>query len=155
MTTQNTKPDFTGQHLFVGIDVSKNSWKVCILTQHVEHKTFTQPPKPEVLASYLQRHFPGAHYRCAYEAGYCGFWIHDQLQALGVDCIVVNPADVPTIHKEHSRPIASTHENWPGHEELVTTIHTLARSTHHAMPQRHASTQSTHPGAEVSSTDDR
>jgi hypothetical protein len=62
MTTQITKPDFTGQELFVGIDVSKNSWKVCILTQHIEHKTFTQPPKPEVLVGYLQRHFPGATY---------------------------------------------------------------------------------------------
>jgi transposase len=102
MTTQITKPDFTGQELFVGIDVSKNSWKVCILTQHIEHKTFTQPPKPEVLVGYLQRHFPGAHYHCAYEAGYCGFWIHDGLMALGVDCIVVNPADVPTIHKERT-----------------------------------------------------
>jgi len=102
MTTQNTKPDFTGQHLFVGIDVSKNSWKVCILTQHVEHKTFTQPPKPEVLTSYLQRHFPGARYHCAYEAGYCGFWIHDQLTTLGVECMVVNPADVPTINKERT-----------------------------------------------------
>jgi transposase len=102
MTTQITKPDFTGQELFVGIDVAKNSWKVCILTQHVEHRTFTQPPKPEVLVGYLQRHFPGAHYHCAYEAGYCGFWIHDGLKALGVDCIVVNPADVPSIHKERT-----------------------------------------------------
>lgn len=102
MTTQNTKLDFTGQPIFVGVDVSKNCWKVCILTQHLEHKTFTQPPKPEVLVGYLQRHFPGTEYHCAYEAGYCGFWIHDELKALGVDCIVVNPADVPTMHKERS-----------------------------------------------------
>jgi transposase len=100
MTPQSTKPDFTGQHLFAGIDVSKNFWKVSIVTQYLEHKTFTQPPSPDVLAGYLRRHFPGAHYHCVYEAGYCGFWIHDQLTALGLECMVVNPADVPTNHKE-------------------------------------------------------
>ena len=31
-----------------------------------------------------------------YEAGFCGFWIHERLTALGIDNIVVNPADVPT-----------------------------------------------------------
>ncbi len=102
MTPQSTKLDFAGQHLFVGIDVSKNSWKVCILTQTVEHKTFTQPPRPEVLVAYLRRQFPGATYHCAYEAGYCGYWIHEGLTALGVDCMVVNPADVPSIHKERT-----------------------------------------------------
>jgi transposase len=35
-----------------------------------------------------------------YEAGYCGFWIHDELRHLGIDCIVTNPADVPTSDKE-------------------------------------------------------
>jgi transposase len=35
-----------------------------------------------------------------YEAGYCGFWIHERLVALGVENIVINPADVPTSDKE-------------------------------------------------------
>jgi transposase len=35
-----------------------------------------------------------------YEAGYSGFWVHEQLTAHGIDCIVVNPADVPTKHRE-------------------------------------------------------
>lgn len=100
MQTQATKLDFTSQDIFVGLDISKKSWKVCILTEHYEHKVFTQPPKVEVLVNYLRRNFPGAKYHCTYEAGYCGFWIHDELQRHGVDCLVVNPADVPTKHKE-------------------------------------------------------
>jgi len=34
--------------------------------------------------------------------GYCGFWIYEQLRKNGIDCIVVNPADVPTTHKEQT-----------------------------------------------------
>ncbi len=100
MQQQNTKLDFTGQDIFFALDTGLKSWKVCIMTQHIEHRTFTQPPKVEVLVKYLHRNFPGARYHCVYEAGYGGFWIHDELQRRGIDCIVVNPADVPTKHKE-------------------------------------------------------
>ncbi len=79
-----------------------NSWSVCILTQQFEHKTFSQPPDPSVLANYLSRNFPGTTYRAVYETGYSGFWIHDQLREKGIDCIVVNPADIPTTDKEQA-----------------------------------------------------
>jgi transposase len=58
------------------------------------------PPLPVVLANYLQRNFPGAKYSCVYEAGYFGFWIEKALAKLSVDCMVVNPGDVPTTNKE-------------------------------------------------------
>ena len=92
----NTKLDFTGQHIYVGIDTGKKGWKVTILTEEFEHNTFTQPPEPDVLVGHLRRNFPGATYHCVYEAGYFGFWIHDALKQKGVDCMVVHPADVPT-----------------------------------------------------------
>lgn len=92
--------DFTGQDIYVGIDTHKKNWKVSIHTKDFEHKTFTQDPKPKVLAKYLNRNFPGATYHSVYEAGFCGFWIHKELTALGIDCIVANPADVPTKNKE-------------------------------------------------------
>ncbi len=98
-----SKLDFTGQHLYIGMDVHKKSWSVCILTHQLEHKTFSQPPDPTVLVNYLKRNFPGATYHAAYEAGYSGFWTHDRLRELGVECIVVNPADVPTKNKERVR----------------------------------------------------
>jgi transposase len=99
-TLKVTKPDFSGQHIYIALDVSRKSWKVCILTETYEHKTFTQPPNVEVLVAYLHRMFPGAHYHCVYEAGYCGFWIYEQLKQRLVDCIVANPADVPTKDRE-------------------------------------------------------
>ena len=99
---QNTRLSFTGQEIFVGLDTGKKDWKVCILTEEFEHKTFSQPPKPEVLVGYLPKHFPGARYLCVYEAGYFGFWIHDALRQQGVECIVTHPADVPTKDKERS-----------------------------------------------------
>lgn len=97
---KNTKIDFTGQEIYVGLDTGKKSWKVCILTEELEHKTFSQPPQPGLLVSYLRKHFPGAKYQCVYEAGYFGFWIHDALKKQGVDCVVTHPADVPTKDKE-------------------------------------------------------
>lgn len=100
MRPKCTQLDFTGQHIFSGLDIGKKSWQVCIVTEHFEHKMFTQPPEPEKLMQYLKRNFPGAQYHCAYEAGYFGFWIHDRLHQLGADCIVVHPADIPTNHKE-------------------------------------------------------
>jgi transposase len=100
MYRKNTKLDFTGQDIYVGLDTGKKSWKVCILTKEVEHKTFSQSPKPEALVGYLWKHFPGARYLCVYEAGYFGFWIYEALRQQGVDCVVVHPADVPTKDKE-------------------------------------------------------
>jgi transposase len=97
---ESTKLDFAGQHVFVGLDIAKKSWKVCILLGELFHRRFSMEPDPSALVRYLKRHFPGAVYHCVYEAGYCGFWVHDELEKLGVDCIVVNPADVPTSDKE-------------------------------------------------------
>lgn len=91
-----------GQDIFVGLDVHKESWTVSIYTTFFEHKTFNQPPKPDVLLRYLHRWFPGARYHAVYEAGYCGFWIYEALRSAGVDVIVINPADVPTTDKERT-----------------------------------------------------
>lgn len=99
---QAIKLDFTGQQIYVGMDVHKKSWSISIYTDQFEHKTFSQPPKTEVLVNYLKRNFPGAVYKTAYEAGFCGYWIHDQLREQGVECLVVNPADVPTKDKERA-----------------------------------------------------
>lgn len=100
MIHQHTVLNYSGQEIFVGLDVHKASWTVSIRTERAAFKTFSQPPKPEVLVSYLHRHFPGASIHCVYEAGYSGYWIHEELRALGVDCIVINAADVPTSDKE-------------------------------------------------------
>ena len=92
--------DFNGQNIYIGFDVHKRDWKVTIMSEEIVHKTFSQPPKPEVLINYLTKNFPGGRYYSAYEAGFCGYWIHYQLMKFGVNSIVVNPADIPTTHKE-------------------------------------------------------
>jgi len=99
---KNTRLDFMGQPIYIGLDVHKKSWSVSILSQYCEHKTFNQPPEVDKLVHYLRRHFPGALYYSVYEAGFCGFWIHDQLREEGIQCLVVNPADVPTKNKERT-----------------------------------------------------
>lgn len=103
MQPQIKKLDFTDQCIYAGIDVHKNSWKVSIYSEELYHKTISQPPDPLVLHSYLEKHFPKGSYYSVYEAGFSGFWIHDQLCKLGVNNIVVNPADVPTTDKEKKR----------------------------------------------------
>jgi transposase len=91
---------FKEQTIFVGLDIHKKSWKVSIMVDDVYHKTFVQPPDPKKLNNYLCRNFPGGNYHSAYEAGFCGFWIHEELRELGINSIVVNPADIPTKDKE-------------------------------------------------------
>jgi len=101
MQTQSTELNFEGQNVFVGIDAHLKSWTVSILTDHLFHKTFTQPASVVPLHNYLERNFPGGVYHSVYEAGFCGLWPHYKLKGMGIDNIVVNPADVPTSQKEH------------------------------------------------------
>lgn len=100
MQTQNNKLDFSGQNLYVGFDTHLKNWIVTIMSDSMTYKTFSQPPKPEALSHYLNENFPGGTYFSAYEAGFCGYWIHNKLISLGINSIVVNPADIPTTDKE-------------------------------------------------------
>ena len=100
---QGAQLDFSGQDIYVGLDIHKKNWTVSIFTKDFEHKTFSQNPEATILANYLSRNFPGANYHSTYEAGYCGFWIHETLKAHGINNVVVNPADVPTKDKERKR----------------------------------------------------
>lgn len=105
MKTQNkvTKLDFTGQTIYVGIDVHLKSWSVEVLSERSVLKKFRQNPEPEALHKFLATNYPNATYYSVYEAGFCGFWIHHRLMELGIENIVVNPADVPTMSWEKLR----------------------------------------------------
>ena len=100
MQTQRTELNFEGQNFYVGIDVHLKSWTVSILTETLPLKTFTQPANAETLYNYLDRNFPGGTYHSVYEAGFSGFKAHYSLKGMGIDNIIVNPADVPTSQKE-------------------------------------------------------
>ncbi|MFI3263440.1 MAG: hypothetical protein R3Y26_11140 [Rikenellaceae bacterium] len=77
MKTQNkvTKLDFTGQAIYVGIDVHLKSWSVEVLSEHSVLKKFRQNPEPEALHKFLVTNYPSATYYSVYEAEFCGFYI--------------------------------------------------------------------------------
>lgn len=94
------KANFSGQTVFVGMDIHKTSWNLGIHLNDQFIRNVHQKPNPHTMAVYLRHHYPGAIYKAAYEAGKFGFWIQRQLTALGIDCIVVNPADIPRSQKD-------------------------------------------------------
>jgi len=95
--------NFTGQDIYVGIDTHFKSWMVSIYSDEFELKTFSQAPDVEQLSGYLRKHYPGANYKLAYEAGFCGFGIQRAFAQKTIDCIVIQPGDVPTSDKDKKR----------------------------------------------------
>ena len=94
---------FTGEKIFCGIDVHKNNWKVNCIMDKVELVGFSQNPDPEQFKKYMDKNYPGAEINAVYEAGFFGFGVQRSLSKSGVNCMVVNAADVPTSDKERKR----------------------------------------------------
>lgn len=110
---------FANTHFFIGVDAHLKNWKVTIRTGGIELKTFSMNPSPLELLAYLNKHYPNAIYHIVYEAGFCGFWALRIFKEHNIDCIIVNPADVPTTNKEKvnksdpidSRKLSREHEH--------------------------------------------
>jgi transposase len=94
------KANFSGQTVFVGMDIHKSSWNLGIYLNDQFIRNVHQKPNPEVMAGFLNRNYPGARFKATYEAGKFGFWIQRQLTRLGIECLVVNPADIPKSQKD-------------------------------------------------------
>jgi len=92
--------NFTNQTIYVGLDVHKRSWNAALYLNDQYLRNIHQPPSPQALYKFLQTTYPGAHYQCAYEGGKFGYWIQRQLSGKGIQCMVVNPADIPSTHKD-------------------------------------------------------
>jgi len=95
--------DFSDKKLFMGLDIHKKNWSVTIRCSGMELHTFSMNPSPAELYRHLQKRYPNGQYFSAYEAGFCGYWIHRELEQFGVHNIVFHAADVPTTHKERER----------------------------------------------------
>ncbi len=93
--------NFENQKVFVGLDVHKRSWNAAIFLGDYFVRNIHQPPSPQALQHFLTRNYPGAHYTCAYESGKFGFWIQRHFKQMGIDCLVVNPADIPSTQKDN------------------------------------------------------
>jgi transposase len=94
---------FEGQIIYCGLDVHKTNWKVNARMSNVEVEAYSQNPDPVELKNHFSRKFPGAALQVAYEAGFCGFGIQRSLSNMGIDCIVVNAADIPASDKDRKR----------------------------------------------------
>lgn len=94
---------YNGQNVYVGIDTHLKNWRVSIILDHLEMNTFSQNPNARDLARYLKRNFPGCNYYSAYEAGFCGFSVHNSLIENGINNIIANPSDIPTTDKERKQ----------------------------------------------------
>lgn len=94
------KTNFENQTIYVGLDVHKRSWNAALFLNDQYLRNIHQPPSPQALYKYLKSSYPGANYVCAYEGGKFGYWIQRELKSRGVDCLVVNPADIPATHKD-------------------------------------------------------
>ena len=94
--------DYSGKILFVGIDVHKKDWQVVILHEGVILGSHRMTGSADVIVTYLNKHYPGAEFRCVYEASAWGFNLQRSLAAAGMSCIVVHAADVPGTNKEAS-----------------------------------------------------
>ena len=97
-----TSPNFKNVNFFIGIDTHLNNWTVTIRSSGIHLKTFSMNPSAVELHNYLNKHYPNGSFKIVYEAGFAGFSPHRKLKELGLDCIVVNPADIPTTDKEKS-----------------------------------------------------
>lgn len=104
MNLKTTKLDFSDQVFTIGIDVHKKNWNITIRSNAVHLKTFNMnDPLPVKLYEHMQKNYPGGTYYSVYESGFCGYWIHRELEKFGFRNIITNAADVPTSHKEKDR----------------------------------------------------
>ena len=97
---QKYKISFKGQNIYVGIDVHLKTWHVTTLTETSCKYSFAQHSDAKELFDRLNKKFPEAHFKSAYEAGFCGFSVHYALAEQGIENIVVHAADIPTTGKE-------------------------------------------------------
>ena len=74
---------------------------IAVCTEHRLYRSFTiSPPDIEVLVDYLENDFPQGTYICAYEAGFSGFGLCEALMDRGIQCLVINAADIPTSDRD-------------------------------------------------------
>jgi len=83
-----------GKTVNVGIDVHKVSWHVTALVEGIVVESATIKPSYRVLRKLLAP-YKDARIRIAYEAGFSGFNLYDELTGDGIECIVVPPSLLP------------------------------------------------------------
>ena len=103
MNRENNTLNFKSQSFYIGLDVHKKQWTVTIRSNRMQLKTFSMDPSAEKLYNYMEKNYPGGLYHTVYEAGFCGYKIHRELEGYGFDSIIVAPTAVPTSNKEKNQ----------------------------------------------------
>jgi transposase len=94
------KADFTCRKLSVGIDVHKMRWQVAVYYEGLILSNVSIEGSSEALVTHLRKYYGDAYFTCVYESGPFGFSLCRSLWAAGMECMVVNPADIPGTDKE-------------------------------------------------------
>lgn len=100
-TSKFRQIDFTGQEIYVGLDVHKKTWKLTASTANsIQRAVVINKPFVEQVKKHLTKRYPGGKYIIAYEAGFSGFWAQRQLAAFCEKSLVIHPPDIPTTDKQ-------------------------------------------------------
>ena len=91
---------FSGRDLYVGIDVHKKRWQVAVLFDGLVLSNTSIDASSESLVVHLRKFYKDACFHCVYESGPFGFSLCRALWAAGMECMVVNPADIPDTNRE-------------------------------------------------------
>ena len=97
---QRNKISFKGQKIFIGIDVHKRNWDVAIAPEVGNVKRHTQKASAKELFDFLKKHYPDGDYLAVYESGFSGFSTYYALKEVGIECMIIHAADVPTTQYE-------------------------------------------------------
>jgi transposase len=82
------------QTVFVGLEVSKRTWKLNVRVNRRIIDQVSMPGEYAALKQYFISGYPNCNIKVIYEAGYSGFWLYDRLVADGFGCVVTPPHTV-------------------------------------------------------------
>ena len=97
---QRNKISFKGQKIFIGIDVHAKNWEVAIAPEIGIVRRHSQKPSAKELFDFLKKNYPDGEYQAVYESGFSGFSTYYALKDVGIECMVIHAADVPTTQYE-------------------------------------------------------
>ena len=128
---------FENNTVYVGLDVHKRSWNAAVYLNDQFVRNIHQPPTPQALHHYLTNSYPGATYVCAYESGKFGYWIQRQFKQCGITCLVVNPSDIPSTHKDEVYKTDSRDARGLGHALVCNQLKGIYVPTEDQEADRH------------------
>lgn len=85
MTNATPTRSYTGEDVYIGIDVHKKSYVLEARVEQERVKRWTTPALPQKLPEQILKYFDGGRIHSAYEAGFSGFVLHRSLSQAGID----------------------------------------------------------------------